>query len=126
MQPLECIPVVRIEAGPPGLVQIAFDILESGLQTVQKALKFLEFTARDDQFVGSQPVRSGQFSGHMRLLAASLLAIAPAPAGTLLFRQFPAAPPAPGLGQWFRHVTRVPPLPGETEDAVVPAACDVR
>ena len=113
MQPIVCIAIVGLETGKPGLVQVTFDIFERRLQPVQEALQFLQITAGDDQVVGPQPVRGRQLAGHVSLLAASLLAVAPATAGTLLLGQLPAAPAAAGFGCSFRHVTNgTAPTPG--------------
>jgi hypothetical protein len=68
------------------LFEVAFNILESRLQAVEMALEFLELPTRDDEIVPTESMGGGQLAGHMGLLAASLLAIDPAPAGAFLFR----------------------------------------
>ena len=68
-------------------------------------MEFFELAAGDDEIVPTESVGGSQLPGHVSLLAASLLAVDPAAAGTFLLRQVSPAPSTPGFGCAFRHVT---------------------
>lgn len=100
-QPFEGLPIGG--AIRSGSIQIACNILQRRLETVQKSLKLLEVAARYQNVVCTETVRIRQLASDVGLLAAALLAVAPWPSRALAFGQLSPAPRT--AIRTFRHVT---------------------
>ena len=76
--------------------QVAFDVLDGGLEDVQPVVQIVELGPCDDQLVLGQPGFVRPLPAEVVLLAARRPAELPRPARPLPLRQPPPAPPAPG------------------------------
>jgi len=101
VQPFERGLIVRVDR----FADIGLNVLQGGLQSVQRSEQFFQVSSGNDHLVRFQPVRRRQLTRDVSLLATALPAIDPAATGSCLFGQFPTAPPAPLLRRLFRHVT---------------------
>lgn len=108
-QPLEGLPIgIAVRPGR----QIARNVLQRGLETVEKPLKLLQVTTRYQNIVRTETTCIRQLASDVGLLAATLLAVAPWPSRAFASGQ---RSPAPRTAvRMFRHVT-------DTTDC----ACDV-
>jgi len=100
-QPLESLPISG--AIRSGSIQIACNVLQRRLETVQKSLKLLEVAARYENIVCTETMRIRQLASDVGLLAAALLAVVPWPSRALAFGQLSPAPRT--AIRTFRHVT---------------------
>jgi len=99
-QPLEGLPIgIAVRFGR----QIACNVLQRGLQTVEKPLKLLQVTTRYQNIVHTETMCIRQLASDVGLLATTLLAVVPRSSGAFAPGQHSPTPCT--AVHMFRHVT---------------------